>query len=97
MLPYSTILFDADDTLLDFHKAERLAVRQVLREFDLPVTATARSTPRSGARLNAARSPRKNSKTSATAACSKNSASTARPSPARSTTGIWNALQNTAI
>lgn len=30
---YTTILFDADDTLLDFHKAERTALRQVLLFF----------------------------------------------------------------
>lgn len=35
---YSTILFDADETLLDFHKAERTALRQVLLQFGMTPT-----------------------------------------------------------
>lgn len=35
---YTTVLFDADDTLLDFHKAERMALRQVLLSFGITPT-----------------------------------------------------------
>lgn len=35
---YDFILFDADDTLLDFGKAEDAALKQVFAEFDLPLT-----------------------------------------------------------
>ncbi len=35
---YSTILFDADDTLLDFQRAERTALEKVLCSFSLPAT-----------------------------------------------------------
>ena len=35
---YSTILFDADETLLDFHKAERTALRRVLLAFSVTPT-----------------------------------------------------------
>ena len=37
-MQYSTFLFDADDTLLDFQKAERTALRQVLLAFDITPT-----------------------------------------------------------
>lgn len=35
-MKYTTILFDADDTLLDFHLAEYQAIKSVLLEFGLP-------------------------------------------------------------
>ena len=35
-MKYNTVLFDADDTLLDFKKSERTAVAKVLEEFNLP-------------------------------------------------------------
>ncbi len=35
---YTTVLFDADDTLLDFHKAERTALQQVLLFFGVTPT-----------------------------------------------------------
>ena len=35
-LPYSTVLFDLDDTLFDFGAAEASAVRQVLKNNGLP-------------------------------------------------------------
>ena len=37
-LPYTTILFDADDTLLDFQTAERTALREVLLLFGITPT-----------------------------------------------------------
>ena len=37
-MQYSTFLFDADDTLLDFQKAERTALRQVLLAFGITPT-----------------------------------------------------------
>ncbi|MBQ7598682.1 MAG: YjjG family noncanonical pyrimidine nucleotidase [Clostridia bacterium] len=37
-MQYSTFLFDADDTLLDFQKAERTALRQVLLAFEITPT-----------------------------------------------------------
>ena len=33
---YSTLFFDLDNTLLDFNKAEKVAVRQVLQSYQLP-------------------------------------------------------------
>ena len=35
-LPYSTVLFDLDDTLFDFRAAEAAAIRQVLKNNNLP-------------------------------------------------------------
>lgn len=37
-MKYDVILFDADDTLLDFGKAEQAALTQVFEEFHLPLT-----------------------------------------------------------
>lgn len=39
---YDVILFDADDTLLDFQKSEDAALRQVFAAFQLPLTAEVR-------------------------------------------------------
>ena len=36
--PYTTLLFDADDTLFDFQKAERTALSRVLTAHQLPAT-----------------------------------------------------------
>jgi len=33
---YTTLFFDLDNTLLDFHKSENTAIKQVLRQNDLP-------------------------------------------------------------
>lgn len=38
IMNYTTILFDADDTLLDFKKAEKTALTQVLTEYGMPAT-----------------------------------------------------------
>ena len=38
MQRYSTVFLDADETLFDFHAAERRALSQVMEEFHLPVT-----------------------------------------------------------
>lgn len=35
-MKYSTLLFDADDTLLDFHRAESEALTDTLKEYHLP-------------------------------------------------------------
>ena len=40
---YTTILFDADDTLLDFRKAEKASLTQVLTEYGMPATDTVTS------------------------------------------------------
>lgn len=39
---YDVILFDADDTLLDFQKSEDAALRQAFEAFQLPLTAEVR-------------------------------------------------------
>ena len=36
MQKYTTLLFDADDTLLDFHAAERKAITDTLESFGIP-------------------------------------------------------------
>ena len=41
-MKYDVILFDADDTLLDFQKSEDAALRQAFEAFDLPLTAEVR-------------------------------------------------------
>lgn len=41
-MKYDVILFDADDTLLDFEKAEDAALQQVFEAFQLPLTAEVR-------------------------------------------------------
>lgn len=38
MKKYTTLLFDADDTLLDFHKDERQALEKTLIRYGVPVT-----------------------------------------------------------
>ena len=38
MKKFSTLLFDADDTLLDFHKDERQALIKALKHFGVPAT-----------------------------------------------------------
>ncbi|MBE5783108.1 MAG: noncanonical pyrimidine nucleotidase, YjjG family [Clostridiales bacterium] len=38
MQRYSTVFFDADQTLFDFHAAEHLALCQVMKDYHLPVT-----------------------------------------------------------
>ena len=38
MKKFTTILFDADDTLLDFHKDERQALEKALTHYGVPVT-----------------------------------------------------------
>ncbi len=38
MQKYTTILFDADDTLLDFNKDETLALTKVMTRFSVPIT-----------------------------------------------------------
>lgn len=35
---YTTLLFDADNTLLDFDKAENVALKNVMKDYSLPVT-----------------------------------------------------------
>lgn len=35
---YTTILFDADNTLLDFDMAENCAIKKVLRDYELPIS-----------------------------------------------------------
>ena len=41
----TTILFDLDDTLLDFTKAEAIALRRALEEAGLPGTGTCAPIP----------------------------------------------------
>ena len=36
MISYTTLFFDIDNTLLDFYKAEEMAVKKVLKDFSLP-------------------------------------------------------------
>lgn len=38
MKKYTTLLFDADDTLLDFHKDERQALEKTMKHYGVPVT-----------------------------------------------------------
>lgn len=38
MQRYTTVFLDADETLFDFHAAERRALERVMAEFDLPAT-----------------------------------------------------------
>ena len=40
MQKYTTLLFDADDTLLDFHAAERIAIKDTLEAFGIPCDET---------------------------------------------------------
>ena len=35
---YTTLLFDADNTLLDFDKAENAALKKVMTDYNLPIT-----------------------------------------------------------
>lgn len=39
MKKYKTLLFDVDDTLLDFQKAERIALRMLFEEKGIPLTS----------------------------------------------------------
>lgn len=39
-MKYHTLLFDVDDTLLDFRQAEKTALRKTFQEAQLPLTAT---------------------------------------------------------
>lgn len=41
---YDYVLFDADNTLFDFDRAEHLALRNILEDFGLPVTEEVRQT-----------------------------------------------------
>lgn len=38
MKKYTTLLFDADDTLLDFHKDERQALEKTMKHYGVPIT-----------------------------------------------------------
>ncbi len=38
MKKYKTLLFDVDDTLLDFQKAEKVALRVLFEEKGIPLT-----------------------------------------------------------
>jgi 2-haloacid dehalogenase len=38
MKKYNTLLFDVDDTLLDFQKAEKVALRMLFEEKGIPLT-----------------------------------------------------------